>query len=100
MPISASVTTAYNNSEKYECGTKSGDLSLNDCVTRTNGERYCICVGEKCNADDIEAFVLAALLRSGAEFSASAAASFIALCAAVVIARNINGRHATNDWRT
>ena len=95
------MTTAFNNSEKYECGPKTGDLTLNDCVgDASNGERYCICVGEKCNADDIEAFVLAALLRSGAEFSASAAASFIALCAAVVIARNIDARHATNDWRT
>ena len=100
MPISASVTTAYNNSEKYECGTKSGDLSLNDCVTRSNGERYCICVGEKCNADDIEAFVLAALLKSGAEFSVNAAVSVIALSLAVVMARYFNGHLAMIEWRT
>ena len=94
------MTTAFNNSENYECGPKDGDLSLNDCVTRSNGERYCICVGAKCNADDIEAFVLAALLRSGgAEFPASAAASTIAVSVAVVMARNFNGHHhALNDW--
>ena len=96
MPISASVTTAYNNSEKYECGTKSGDLSLNDCVTRSNGERYCICVGEKCNADDIEAFVLTALLRSGSESSSSAASFMAVVSVAVVIARNFS----LNDWRS
>ena len=91
--ISASVTTAFNMTENYQCGPKTGDLALNDCVTRDGGERYCICVGEKCNADDIEAFVLAALLRSGSELS-GAAASLVGLSAAVVIARNFNVHHA------
>ena len=93
------MTTAFNNSENYECGPKDGDLSLNNCVAKfvgLNGERFCICVGAKCNADDIEAFVLAALLRSGgAEFPASAAASTIAVSVAVVMARNFNGHHIT-----
>ena len=90
------MTTAFNNSEKYECGPKTGDLALNDCVLRSNGERYCICVGEKCNADDIEAFVLTALLRSGSESSSSAASFMAVVSVAVVIARNV----ALNDWRS
>ena len=90
------MTTAFNNSEKYECGPKTGDLTLNDCVLRSNGERYCICVGEKCNADDIEAFVLTALLRSGSESSSSAASFMAVVSVAVVIARNF----ALNDWRS
>ena len=91
------MTTAFNNSEKYECGPKTGDLTLNDCVgDASNGERYCICVGEKCNADDIEAFVLTALLRSGSESSSSAASFMAVVSVAVVIARNV----ALNDWRS
>ena len=92
------MTTAFNNSENYECGPKDGDLSLNDCVTRSNGERYCICVGAKCNADDIEAFVLAALLRSGADFSGRSAASAIVL--SIVAAANVKWHHALSDWRS
>ena len=79
--------------ENYQCGPTTGDLALNDCVTRDNDERYCICVGEKCNADDIEAFVLAALLRAGSELSASATASLVGLSAAFVIARSYNVHH-------
>ena len=76
--------------ENYQCGPTTGDLALNDCVTRDSGERYCICVGEKCNDGDIEAFVLAALLRAGSGLSASAAASLVALSVAFVISRSFN----------
>ena len=80
--------------ENYQCGPTTGDLALNDCVTRDSGERYCICVGEKCNDGDIEAFVLAALLRAGSGISASATASLVfGLSAAVIIARNLNAHH-------
>lgn len=67
-------------------------------MTRDNGERYCICVGSKCNNDNIEAFVLAALLRSGADFSGLSAASAVVF--SIVAAVNFKGHHALNDWRS